>query len=111
MEGIISTQPTITAAKQHIIIYGQHDYIVTNITQFVQDTYTSTGFSNLEDTLEFMQKNTFHAIVIGGGVTPHDRIKIQEVLNQQFPQIKMIEHFGGPATILDEIAQALAPQD
>jgi hypothetical protein len=51
--------------------------------------------------------NPLDAVLIGGGVDPHDRLKIQELVKADVPHVKVIEHFGGPATILNEIRSAL----
>ena len=44
----------------------------------------------------------------GGGVDPHDRIKIQNSIKEWTLTTRVVEHFGGPATVLQEVREALS---
>ncbi|MFM7727235.1 MAG: hypothetical protein ACKO7B_11070, partial [Flavobacteriales bacterium] len=62
---------------------------------------------SLAQALEYLKTNQPQLIVIGGGVDPHDRIKVQDGIKQWSPSTRMVEHFGGPATVLNEVREAL----
>jgi hypothetical protein len=96
------------SVKKHIVVYGKHDYILTNVQNLINKAdMTSIGFTLLGETLDYIRMNPLDAVLIGGGVDPHDRMKISELVKAEVPHIKVIEHFGGPATILPEIKSAL----
>jgi len=115
MEEKSITETIIISEKKHIVVYGKHGYIVDNITGYIVDNitnliekaeYTATGFSLLAETMDYLRMNPFDAIVIGGGVDPHDRIAIQNLINSDFKHAKVIEHYGGPATVITELISA-----
>jgi hypothetical protein len=96
------------SVKKHVVVYGKHDYILNNVQNLINKAdMTSSGFTSLEETLDYMRMNPLDAVLIGGGVDPHDRTKIKEVVKTDVPHVKVIEHYGGPATILSEIRIAL----
>ncbi len=103
-----NAQPISISVKKHTVIYGKHDYIVRNVQTLLERAdYSSEGFINLPEILDYIKMNPLDAIIIGGGVDPHDRIKVQELIKSDFPHVKMVEHYGGPATIIPELKQAL----
>jgi len=107
MEEKSITETIIISEKKHIVVYGKHGYIVDNITNLIEKAeYTATGFSLLAETMDYLRMNPFDAIVIGGGVDPHDRIAIQNLINSDFKHAKVIEHYGGPATVITELISA-----
>lgn len=109
MEGNSVTEPITITAKKHIIVYGKHDYIVQNLQGLIEKAdYTASGFNVLSEILDYLRENHFDAIVIGGGVDPHDRIAIQQLVDSDFKHAKVVEHYGGPATLIQELTTALA---
>ncbi len=109
MEENSVTEPIAISAKKHIVVYGKHDYIVDNIKGLIEKAdYSASGFSVLAETLDYLRMSPFDAVVIGGGVDPHDRIAIQNLVETDFKHAKVIEHFGGPATIINELTLALS---
>jgi hypothetical protein len=109
MEGNSATEPITVTAKKHIVVYGKHDYIVQNLQGLIEKAdYTASGFSVLDETLDYLRMHPFDAIVIGGGVDPHDRIAIQQLVDADFQHAKVIEHYGGPATVIQELTAALS---
>jgi hypothetical protein len=98
----------VFSIKKHILVYGKHEYILKNAQNLINNSdMTSTGFTSLGEMLDYIRMNPLDAVLIGGGVDPHDRLKIQELVKADVPHVKVIEHFGGPATILNEIRSAL----
>lgn len=94
--------------QKHVVVYGKHEYILNNVQNLINKAnMTSSGFTSLEETLDYMRMNPLDAVFIGGGVDPHDRSKILELVKADVPHVKVIEHYGGPATILSEIRNAL----
>lgn len=92
----------------HVLVFGKHDYIVKNVTsQLEKAEFKCSGSVVLSQALDYIKLNQPHLVVIGGGVDPHDRIKISKTIHSIGLKTKIVEHFGGPATILDEVRSAL----
>jgi copper homeostasis protein CutC len=100
--------PTPITTTQHVVVFGKHEYIVENAeTLLTKGGYATTGFVDVELAMEYIKANSVAAILVGGGVDPHDRMKLKELVDSEFKHIKMVDHFGGPATILSEIKTAI----
>ena len=59
------------------------------------------------EVLDYIRMNPLDGVLMGGGVDPHDRMEIKSLVAKDFPNAKVIEHFGGPATIITEVKTAL----
>jgi hypothetical protein len=98
----------VISTKKHVVVYGKHEYILNNVQNLINKAdMTSAGFTSLDETLDYMRMNPLDAILIGGGVEPQDRSKILEVVKVDVPHVKVVEHYGGPATILSELRSVL----
>ena len=92
----------------HALVFGKHDYIVSNVqSQLEKAEFRCAGSVVLSEALEYLKNNHPQLIVIGGGVDPHDRIKIQNSIKLWSLSTRVVEHFGGPATVLGEVREAL----
>jgi hypothetical protein len=108
MEENIQENPVSISIKQHIVVYGKHEYILKNVQDLLTKAeFTSAGFTVLPEALDYMKMNPLDAVLIGGGVDPHDKMEIQKLVKTDLPHVKIIEHFGGPATIIPEVKSAL----
>ncbi|MBX7051545.1 MAG: hypothetical protein K1X54_05885 [Flavobacteriales bacterium] len=103
-----NVQPVSISVKKHIVIFGKHEYILRNVQTLLDKAdFTSEGFVQLPEILDYIKMNPLDAVLIGGGVDPHDRLKVQDLIRSHFPHVKVVEHYGGPATIIPELHQAL----
>jgi hypothetical protein len=92
----------------HALVFGKHEYIVSNVkSQLERAAFKCSGSVVLAQALEYLKTNQPQLIVIGGGVDPHDRIKIQNSIKALELSTRVVEHFGGPATVLNEVRQVL----
>jgi DNA-binding NtrC family response regulator len=108
MEDISVESAAAPVLKSHIVVIGQHDYILENVENILNRAgYSTRGFLVSEEAAEYIRMNQVDLIFMGGGVNPNDRISLRKMIAQDFPQVKYVEHFGGPATILPEIEEAL----
>lgn len=105
-----STQVEITENKKPIlVVFGKHEYIVENAERLLKAaSFETVGFVSLEETMTYLRANTVDGTLIGGGVDPHDRLALVNMIKEEFPAVKVIEHFGGPATIVPEVQKAMA---
>lgn len=94
--------------KKKILVFGKHEYILENVEGILQRAgFETHGFLEVEEASSYVNMNAIDAVLIGGGVDPHDRMAIKELIAQKFPTIAVVEHFGGPATIVSELKNAL----
>lgn len=108
MEENFQDQPVSISVKKHVVVYGKHEYIITNVQDLLtRGDFTSAGFTVLPEALDYIRMNSLDAIIIGGGVEPRDRMQIQKIVAEELTHVKIIEHFGGPATIISEVKNAL----
>jgi hypothetical protein len=104
MEENLQESPTSISIKKHIVVYGKHDYIVKNTLDLLTKAdYSSAGFTLLIEAIDYLRMNSFDGVLMGGGVDPHDRMQIKNLLTTEFPHARIVEHFGGPATIISEV--------
>jgi hypothetical protein len=92
-----------TGSKQ-IVVFGKHDYIIKNTQSTLEKAgYTVKGFTEVEMARMYLETNPCDLLFMVGAVDPHDRITLKDVLDRQHPTAKLLDHFGGPATILSEV--------
>lgn len=103
-----STPVEITEVKKpFVVVLGKHEYIVENAERLLKAaSFDTVGFVTLEETMAYLRANAVDGTLIGGGVDPHDRLALVKMIKEEFPAVKVIEHFGGPATIVSEVQQA-----
>ncbi len=110
MEEQVQSQPTPESKPEvtkTIVIFGKHDYIVKNAqTLLEKGNYTVVGFVELEMASMYLVANPFDMLFFVGSVDPHDRLALKAIVDKDFPNAKILDHFGGPATILTEVNEA-----
>jgi len=109
MELNLAESPMVQAEILHALVFGKHEYIVSNVSaQLEKAEFKCSGSVVLSQALEYIKLNHPQLVVIGGGVDPHDRIKIVNAIKEAGITTKVVEHFGGPATVLHEVRSAIA---
>ncbi len=104
---LIETAPA-KAETVHALIFSKHDYIVNNVQMHLEKAEFRCSCSVvLAQALDYLKNNQPQLIVLGGGVDPHDRIKIQDSIKLWSLSTRIVEHFGGPATVVSEVREAL----
>ncbi len=107
-ENIQETPQPVIVVKKQIVVYGKHDYIVKNVLDLLaRAEYNAMGYTRLEEVLDHIRMTSFDLVLIGGGVDPLDRQQIKDLVSNEFKHAKVIEHYGGPATIITEVKTAL----
>ena len=91
-----------------VLVVGRHDYIVDNI----QSILSPKGFEVLtsitdEEVLKILKSEDVDVLFVGGAVEPQAKAVFTSFLAQNAPSVKYVEHYGGPATILSEVQEAL----
>jgi hypothetical protein len=108
MEETTTPNPTEKSNTKNILVFAKHDYVATNATQLLEKGgFAPQGYTNLIEASDFIRSGTVDLVLIMGGVDPHDKISLIQDLKEHCSQAKVVEHFGGPATILHEVLSAL----
>lgn len=96
-------------ALKQIVVFGKHDYIVKNAqTTLEKANYSVIGFTDLENARLYLEANPCDLLFLVGAVDPHDRLTLKSILDKERPEAKLLDHFGGPATILKEVEAVFA---
>jgi hypothetical protein len=104
---LIESSPAKVDTVQ-VLVFGKHDYIVSNVkAQLEKAEFICSGSVVLAQALAFIENSQPQLVVMGGGVDPHDRIKIQNSIKAWSLNTRIVEHFGGPATVLAEVRGAM----
>ncbi|MCC6600054.1 MAG: hypothetical protein IT223_05200 [Crocinitomicaceae bacterium] len=100
----ISQSSQALSAPVHLLVFGKHDYIVQNAeTLLRKEAYSTVGFVEVDKAIEYIRTKPVDGILFSGGVDPHHKQELKDIVNKDFKNIRLMEHFGGPATILDEV--------
>lgn len=95
--------------QQTVLVVGRHEYIVENITKILAPKGFHVMSSTMdEEVLKILKNQEVDVLFIGGAVEPNSRAVYTSYLAQNGAKTKYVEHYGGPATILSEIQEALA---
>ncbi|MFN6380097.1 MAG: hypothetical protein ACK4WD_12530 [Flavobacteriales bacterium] len=93
-----------SSTTKQIVVFGKHDYIIKNTQNTLEKAgYAVKGFTEVEMARMYLEANPCDLLFVAGAVDPHDRIALKDVLDRQHPSSKILDHFGGPATILSEV--------
>ncbi len=100
--------PAVHSASLHVLVLGRHQYLIDNVQHILQKAgFTCSGFLDRSEAEAFLRMNQIDLVLVGGGVEPHERQALIELVRSDFPNTKVVEHFGGPATIVSEIRAVL----
>jgi hypothetical protein len=104
------TQETGAAIKPRVIVIGKHSYILENIMGLLKrEGLDPTGLLDDVDELpRKVLKMSFEVLLLGGGIDPHVRGALISSVQLAKPECHIVEHFGGPATIINEISEVLS---
>jgi hypothetical protein len=89
---------------QTVLIAGRKDYIVQSYSEIAKKEgyQVLTAFTD-EEVYKLLKGKTVNILLVGGGVEPNSRIGYREFIMQNNLETRMIEHFGGPATLPQEL--------
>jgi hypothetical protein len=108
MEETTTPNPTEKSDKKNILVFAKHDYVASNATQLLEKGgFAPQGFVHLIEASDFIRSGAVDLVLIMGGVDPHVKMSLIQDLKEHSSQAKVVEHFGGPATILHEVLSAL----
>lgn len=92
-----------------ILILGRNAGMMQQVLAFLQQE----GFANTKGVLSNEEVQTalltrqYNVLIIGGGVDTETRNMIKQLIADKRIDIKLVEHFGNPATLVAEIKTAV----
>ncbi len=106
-EQVQESMEKVSPQPMNVLVFGKHDYIVNNTqTILSKGGYEVVCFVDRENARMYLTANPCDMIFFVGGVDPHDRLFLKGVIDESAPHVKLLDHFGGPATILQEVNTA-----
>ncbi|NNE54468.1 MAG: hypothetical protein HKN32_00510 [Flavobacteriales bacterium] len=97
--------------KDLIMIIGKHGYIVENVQRILKGKGydTVTMLEEYEELQRRMLAYDYKLLLIVGSVEPHMSEDLVQASKKNKPEIPILFHHGGPATIPTEVNAALNP--
>jgi hypothetical protein len=95
--------------KNLILILGRHSGMMQNVISFLN----SNGFTDIKGVLTNEEVKTelltqqYQILIIGGGVDGETRQMIKQLFKENNINTKIVEHFGNPATLVDEMNKVI----
>lgn len=88
-----------------ILILGRHAGMMQNVISFLgqQGFADIKGVLTNEEVIDELSYGIYNVIVIGGGVDGETRKIIRELVADKKNSIKIVEHYGNLATLINEI--------
>ncbi|MBK7374117.1 MAG: hypothetical protein IPJ02_00660 [Chitinophagaceae bacterium] len=93
-----------------ILIFGRHTGIMQNVMSFLKQhgfTRTKAVFTN-ENAMHELTTGRYDVLIIGGGVDHETRKAIREYIAGKKIRTRIVEHFGNPSSLPDEIREAIS---
>lgn len=91
-----------------VLVLGRRDYIVEALMKVVKsEGFEVKGCMEDQEVMRMVSKGKVDLLLISGGVEPNSRIMLKTFLGKTYPDIKVLEHFGGPATLPADLRQTL----
>jgi DNA-binding NarL/FixJ family response regulator len=108
MEETQNTPTQEQGSAKNVLVFAKHDYVVSNANVILsKGGFAAHGYTNLMEATDYIRTGEVDVVLIMGGVDPHDKISLTRGLAEFAPQAKVVDHFGGPATLLHEVLTAL----
>lgn len=92
-----------------ILIFVKYETIMDVIDSHLSEhNYETITTADEEEAIEIIKNKDFDAILIGGGVGKEIRQNILDTLKSEKPDAKIVEHYGGPYTVIDSVKAAFS---
>ncbi len=89
---------------QTVLVIGRKDYIVQTYSDIAQkEGYKVIVAYTDEEVYRALKSKSVNILLVSGGVEPNSKIAFREFIIQNGLSIRVVEHFGGPATLPNEL--------
>lgn len=98
------TEQTTKTQARLVYVVDKHEYVLENMRTILQKAgFETSGSTDPEKVMRTLRETSFDLLLLGGGIAPNHRMAYIEYIHNHKPEIRIVEHFGGPATILQEV--------
>jgi hypothetical protein len=98
--------------KKRILLIGTHEVLMDRLVGLLEQAgFEALPAMDVDRSVELLEKEPLDVIVIGGGVPPSNRSKIDTAAEEHKPGVPVVEHFGAPTTLVGEVKAALGVED
>lgn len=97
--------------KTEILVVGTNEPILATVLRLLgkNDDWNATGVSSVEEAVEQCGDTVFDVLLIGAGLTDGQEAELSKRVQEIYPQIHVVPHYGGGSGLLfAEIYLALA---
>jgi len=94
-----------------IIVYGKHPDILQTVERLINanEAWHGEGYSEEEEVLQQIAQKPYDLLLLGGGISQKSEDTIRKTVGSRFPNLKIVQHFGGGSGLLaSEIYAALS---
>jgi len=92
-----------------VLIFVKYETILDVIDSHLSEhNYETITTSEEEEAIEIIKNKDFDAILIGGGINKDSRQKVLDIIKEEKPETKIVEHYGGPYTVIDSVKAAFS---
>ena len=91
-----------------VLVLSRQEYVIEKLTHLLTTHgYEATGCLADEQVLKTIGESDMQILLISGGFDPNRKMEIRKLISERPEPVVIVEHFGGPATLLQEIRNAL----
>ena len=92
-----------------VLVIGRHPKImVATLAHLESAGYRTTGRFTDDEAIAAFVETPVDLVIIGGGVEPESKTRLQTQMRERRPDVPVLIHFGGPNGLLDAVEGALA---
>lgn len=98
--------------KKRVLLIGTHEVLMDRLVLLLEQAeFEAIPALDTDRSVEIIQKESLDVIVIGGGVPPSSRSRLDAAAAVHKPDVPVVEHFGAPNTLAREVRQALGLEE
>ena len=93
-----------------ILYVGKNKDILETVIRLLNnhESWVGEGVYEIEDAKESLQHDRFDILLLGCGIEEADEAELRNYVAENFPEVKIIQHYGGGSGLLsNEILEAL----
>jgi len=96
-----------------IIVYGKHPDILQTVVRLINanEAWQGEGFTEEEEVIQQIAHHPYDLLLLGGGIPQSSENSIRKTVGSRFPDLSIIQHFGGGSGLLSSEIQAALADD
>lgn len=88
--------------RTEILVVGKHEDILKTILRLLnaESSWHAEGVSSCEEAIAKCKSHAYAVLLIGGGLTELEEVKLKAEIKLMYPAIHIISHYGGGSGLL-----------